>query len=177
MGTKKEQPKVIPLPAVRNTYDAKSAHGENYVGRQIRAARKARGLTIPALAEKLENCCKYIANEKAAIEGLKAEEDRIKARRQAKENAVDRLKKLMADAMNMAGEKKLPCGTFTCSIQANPPKTVIDVSLADIPTKYLIPQLPKVDTKALAADLKNPETADGLASIAHLEQGESLRIR
>ena len=53
MGTKKEQPKVIPLPAVRNTYDAKSAHGENYVGRQIRAARKARGLTIPALAEKL----------------------------------------------------------------------------------------------------------------------------
>lgn len=129
------------------------------------------------LTEKLENCCKYIANEKAAIEGLKAEEDRIKARRQAKENAVDRLKKLMADAMNMAGEKKLPCGTFTCSIQANPPKTVIDVSLADIPTKYLIPQLPKVDTKALTADLKNPETADGLASIAHLEQGESLRIR
>ena len=53
MGTKKVQPKVIPLPAVRNTYDAKSAHGENYVGRQIRAARKARGLTIPALAEKL----------------------------------------------------------------------------------------------------------------------------
>lgn len=129
------------------------------------------------LTEKLENCCKYIANEKAAIDGLKAEEDRIKARRQAKENAVERLKKLMADAMNMAGEKKLPCGTFTCSIQANPPKTVIDVSLADIPTKYLIPQLPKVDTKALAADLKNPETANGLASIAHLVQETSLRIR
>ena len=129
------------------------------------------------LAEKLENCCKYIANEKAAIDGLKAEEDRIKARRQAKENAVERLKKLMADAMNMAGEKKLPCGTFTCSIQANPPKTVIDVSLADVPAKYLIPQLPKVDTKALAADLKNPETRDELATVAHLEQGESLRIR
>lgn len=129
------------------------------------------------LTEKLENCCKYIANEKAAIDGLKAEEDRIKARRQAKENAVERLKKLMADAMNMAGEKKLPCGTFTCSIQANPPKTVIDVSLADVPAKYLIPQLPKVDTKALAADLKNPETRDELATVAHLEQGESLRIR
>ena len=129
------------------------------------------------LADKLENCCKYIANEKAAIDGLKAEEDRLKARRQAKENAIERLKKLMADAMNMAGNRKMPCGTFTCSIQANPPKTVIDVSIADIPDKYLIPQLPKVDTKALAADLKNPETANGLASIAHLEQGESLRIR
>ena len=129
------------------------------------------------LAAKLENCCKYIANEKAAIDGLKAEEDRLKARRQAKENAIERLKKLMADAMNASGNKKLPCGTFTCSIQANPPKTVIDVSIADIPEKYLIPQLPKVDTKALAADLKNPETSGDLAAIAHLEQGESLRIR
>ena len=129
------------------------------------------------LAAKLENCCKYIANEKAAIDGLKAEEDRLKARRQAKENAIERLKKLMADAMNASGNKKLPCGTFTCSIQANPPKTVIDVSIADIPDKYLIPQLPKVDTKALAADLKNPETSGELATIAHLEQGESLRIR
>lgn len=129
------------------------------------------------LAEKLENCCKYIANEKAAIDGLKAEEERLKARRQAKENAIDRLKKLMADAMNMAGNKKMPCGTFTCSLQANPPKTVIDVSIADIPEKYLIPQLPKVDTKALAADLKNPETRDELATVAHLVQETSLRIR
>ena len=129
------------------------------------------------LKDKLENCCKYIKNEQALIEGLKAEEDRLKARREAKENAIDRLKKLMADAMKTAGEKKLPCGSFTCSIQANPPKTVIDVSIADIPEKYLSPQLPKVDTKALAADLKNPETKKELATIAHLEQGESLRIR
>lgn len=135
------------------------------------------GTATDDLKDKLENCCKYIANEKAAIEGLKAEEDRLKARRQAKENAVDRLKKLMADAMNVAGEKKLPCGSFTCSIQANPPKTVIDVSIADIPEKYLIPQLPKVDTKALAADLKNPETSKDLAAVAHLEQSSSIRIR
>ena len=127
------------------------------------------------LADKLENCCKYIANEEATIEAFKAEEDRIKARRKAKENAVDRLKKLMFDAMNTAGIKKQACGTFTCSVQANPPKAVIDVSLADIPSDYLIPQLPTVDKKKLLADLK--ADPDALASIAHLEQGESLRIR
>lgn len=129
------------------------------------------------LAIKLENCCKYIANEEAIIDGLKAEEDRLNARRKAKENAVARLKTLMYEAMNASGNKKLPCGTFTCSIQNNPPKAVIDVSVADIPTKYLIPQLPKVDTKAILADLKNPDTKDELATVAHLEQGTRLAIR
>ena len=127
------------------------------------------------LADKLENCCKYIANEDAVIEGLKAEEERLHAKRKAKENAINRLKILMREAMNTAGEKKLACGTFTCSVQANPPKAVIDVSLADVPTKYLIPQLPTVDKKAVLADLKaDPEA---LAPWAHLEQGESIRIR
>lgn len=127
------------------------------------------------LKEKLENCCKYIANEEATIEGLKAEEARIKSRRQAKENSIKRLKLLMADAMNAAGEKKLECGTFNCSIQNNPPKVVIDVSVADIPEKYLIEQLPAVDKRALLADLKADPWK--LAHIAHIEQGESLRIR
>lgn len=127
------------------------------------------------LAEKLENCCKYIANEKAIIAGLKAEEERIYARRKAKENALERLKALMLDAMTAAGEKKLACGTFTCSVQANPPRAIIDVAVADIPTKYLIPQAPTVDKKAILADLK--ENPSALASIAHLEQAEGIRIR
>ena len=53
MDTKKKQPKVIPFLAAAGKYDAKSAHESNYVGYQIRAARQAKGLTIPALAEKL----------------------------------------------------------------------------------------------------------------------------
>lgn len=127
------------------------------------------------LKEKLENCCKYIANEESIIDGFKAEEERLHARRKAKENAISRLKILMREAMNTAGEKKMECGTFTCSVQNNPPKAVIDVSLADVPTKYLIPQLPTVDKKTLLADLK--ADPDALANIAHLEQSESIRIR
>ena len=53
MGTKKQQPKVIPFAAGSGKYRAGKAREENHVGLQIRAARKAKGLTIPALAEKL----------------------------------------------------------------------------------------------------------------------------
>ena len=127
------------------------------------------------LADKLENCCKYIKNEEATIDGLKAEIDRLTARKKAKENAIDRLKGLMRDALEAAGERKLPCGTFTCALQANPPKAVIDASVADIPTKYLIPQAPTVDKKLLLADLK--ANVEGLEAFAHLEQSESIRIR
>ena len=51
------------------------------------------------LADKLENCCKYIKNQEAIISGLKDEEARIKAKRQALENGVDRLKDLMKSAI------------------------------------------------------------------------------
>ena len=43
------------------------------------------------LSIKLENCCKYIKNEEAVIAGLKEEEERLNARRKAKENAIKRL--------------------------------------------------------------------------------------
>lgn len=126
------------------------------------------------LAEKLENCCKYIKNQETVIAGLKEEEKRLSTKRKALENGIERLKYLMQRAMTAAGEKKITCGTFTTSIQANPPKAVIDTELANIPERYLVAQDPTIDKKLMLADLK--EGAD-LEGIAHLEQGESLRIR
>ena len=127
-----------------------------------------------SLTDKIENCCKFIKNEEALIAGLKDEEKRLKERRQAKENSVKRLKDLMFRAQKASGEKKLQCGTFTTSIQANPPSCVIDTELSNIPEKYLIPQEPTVDKKSILADLKDGADLEG---IAHIEQGESLRIR
>ena len=118
-----------------------------------------------SLAYKIENCCKYIKNEEAEIAGFKEEEKRLKERRQAKENGVKRLKELMYKAQKASGEKKLQCGTFTTSIHTD---------LSNIPEKYLIPQEPAVDKKSILADLKDGADLDG---IAHIEQGESLRIR
>ena len=127
------------------------------------------------LADKLEGYCKFIKNLESDIAGLKAEEARIKARRQTMENTVDRAKEAMKKAMNTAGEKKLPAGSFTVSVQANPPKVVIDEQyLENIPEKYLIPQEPTINKKAMLEDLKAGENLEGLA---HMETGESLRIR
>ena len=127
------------------------------------------------LADKLENCCKYIKNEEAVIAGLKEEEERLNARRKAKENAIKRLKQLMQDAMNAAGEKKLPCGTFTVSIQNNAPSVVMDEQYVEnVPAEFLRMREPEVDKKKILEALKDGKNLDGLA---HLQQTASIRIR
>ena len=127
------------------------------------------------LADKFENCCKYIKNCEAEIAGLKAEEERLKARRQAKENAEKRLKELMKQTMLAAGEKKLQCGTFTTSVQNNAPSVVVDEQyIENIPSEYLRIKEPEIDKKKLGEDLKAGKNLEGLA---HLEVTQSLRIR
>lgn len=127
------------------------------------------------LADKLENCCKYIKNTEAEIAGLKAEEERLYARRKTKENAIKRLKELMKMAMNAAGEKKLVCGTFTTSLQDNAPSVVLDESyIENIPQEYLRIKEPEVDRKKMLEDLKAGKNLEGLA---HLEVTSSIRIR
>ena len=127
------------------------------------------------LADKLENCCKYIKNCETEITGLKAEEERLNVRRKAKENAVKRLKDLMKQAMLAAGEKKIQCGTFTTSVQNNAPSVVVDEQyIENIPAEYLRIKEPEIDKKKLGEDLKAGKNLEGLA---HLEVTQSLRIR
>lgn len=126
------------------------------------------------LTDKLENCCKYIKNCETEIAGLKAEEERLNARRKAKENAVKRLKELMKMAMLAAGEKKIQCGTFTTSVQNNAPSVVLDEQyMENIPEEYLVHKT-DINRRQMLEDLKAGKDLEGLA---HLEVGQSLRIR
>ena len=131
--------------------------------------------TEEELSVKLEGYCKFIRNLESDIAGLKEEEKRLSARRKTMENTVERAKEAMQHALNVSGEKKMACGTFTVYIQSNPPKCVIDTEIAQIPGKYLVQSEPTVDKKLLLNDLKSEEA--GLEGIAHIEQGESLRIK
>ena len=127
------------------------------------------------LAVKLEGYCKFIKNLESDIAGLKEEEERLNARRKAKENAIKRLKALMQDAMTAAGEKKIQCGTFTTSIQNNAPSVVVDEQyIENIPEEYLRIKEPEIDRKKMLEDLKAGKDLEGLA---HLEVKQSLRIR
>lgn len=131
------------------------------------------------LADKLEDYCKVIKNFEAEIAGLKAEEKRLKERRQVKENAIDRMKEAMKMSLETAledsPEKKMTCGTFTCAIQNNPESLILDEEhLEKIPMEYLKFTEPEIDRAKMKADLKAGKKLDGLA---HLESSTSLRIR
>lgn len=123
---------------------------------------------------KLENCCKYIKNEEATIEGLKEEEKRLKARRTAAENRVARLQVLMKNVMNIAGERKLKCGTFAVSVRTNLGSVVLDTEdFSKIPSDYLRYKDPEVNKQKVKEDIKNGKVLD----FAHLEPSESIQIR
>lgn len=131
--------------------------------------------TKEELSIKFENYCKVIRNIENNIAGLKAEEDRMSARRKAMENNIKAMKTRMLDAMVTTDTKKIDGELFTISRQKNPVSVVMDVNyIEDVPEKYLIEQDPKIDKKKLAEDLKAGVELDG---IAHLEQGEGIRIK
>lgn len=102
---------------------------------------------------------------------LKDEIDRLNNRRTAIENNIKSMKEALQGAMYITGKAKFKTSLFSFSIQKNPPKLVIDNPDA-IPTEFLIPQEPKIDSKAIKDLLKDKELP-----YAHLEQSESLRIR
>ena len=127
------------------------------------------------LKDKFENCCKYIKNLDSDIAGLKEEEKRIKAKRQALENGKERLKALMLRAQKASGEKKLQCGTFTTTLQANPERVVMDEPLIEnIPEEYLKFKEPEVNLSKIKEDIK---AGKDLSALAHLERTQSVRVR
>lgn len=112
---------------------------------------------------------------KGQIETVKKEEERLKARRQAMENKVETMKKTLEAAMIITGKTKFKTALHSFGIQKNPPSVVMDESyIENIPEQYLIIQEPKIDRKAILADLKAGVDLEG---IAHIEQTEGLRIR
>ena len=135
-------------------------------------------VAVGDLSAKLEGYCKFIKNLESDIAGLKEEEKRLNTRRKTMENTIERAKAAMQNAMRIAGEKKMPAGTFTVSLQQNPPKVVLDEPyIENIPEKYLVPQEPTINKKLILEDLKEGFVIPELEGVAHLETGESLRIR
>lgn len=120
---------------------------------------------------KADNCAKLIQELNGSASTLDAEIDRLKKRRDVLVSNAQNLKKYIESAMIATGKKKFKTDLFGFNIQKNPPRVVIDRE-EDIPEEYWIAQQPKLDNTALKKWLK-----DNKADFAHLEQGESLRIR
>lgn len=110
---------------------------------------------------------------KAAI--IKAEAERLKNWLSAIERNRKILKMALQESMIATGKRKFETDFFRFSITKNPPSVVMDeYYIGNIPEEYLKYKDPEIDRKKILADLKAGKDLDG---IAHLEQGESLRIR
>jgi len=121
---------------------------------------------------KAENTAIIISELTAEAAKIKAEETRLAERRKALENHAASLKAALYNAMKATGKEKFKTTLYSFNIQKNPVKLVIDDE-NKVPKKYYIPQPPKIDTTKLKEDLK----AGAVRKYAHLEQGESLRIK
>lgn len=121
---------------------------------------------------KAENTAKVLRELEGMAAALKAEETRLNARRKSIENNVERIKAGLYNAMKATNKTKFRTDLFSFNIQKNPAKLVIDDE-SKIPKKYFVPQPAKLDTAKLRDDLK----AGAVRKYAHLEQGESLRIK
>ncbi len=131
-----------------------------------------------ALEVKADGYGRVIRELEAFVAGLSAEMDRMAAKKRGAENSIARMKESLKTAFLATGTTKLKTELFTFNVQKNPAKVVID-NPDRLPERFLLPQPPKIDTARLRNELKEaylPESED-FSGIAHLEQGESLRIR
>lgn len=125
------------------------------------------------IEEKADGYAKVMRQIEYDMATLTTEEARLRNRRKAMENNLRRMKERLEDAMVSTGKTKFKTDLFSFAIQKNP-KTVMIDDISRLPKEYLIEQEPKVDKAKLKADLSAGITLEG---IAHLEQGESLRIK
>jgi hypothetical protein len=100
---------------------------------------------------------------------LKAEIDRLTARKRVIDNNIDRMMESLKNGLIAAGKPKFKTDLFSFNIQKNPPKVVID-DATKIPEGFLIPQPPKVDAAAIKKSLKDADEQIFWQGIAHLEQ-------
>ena len=128
-----------------------------------------------ALEDKAEGYAKVIRTLEGDAAACDAESKRLRNKKQTIENNIKRMKAALQYAMQATGKTKFKTALFSFGIQKNPAAVVMDEGyLENIPDRFLIPQDPQIDKKAIKEALKAGEDLEG---IAHLEQTESLRIR
>ena len=127
------------------------------------------------LEDKADNYAKVIRQIESDVNGLKAEIERLQARKTAAQNNIDRMKANLEQMMIATDKTKFMTELFSFGIQKNPAKVVMDEQyIENVPEEYLKYKDPEIDRKKIAEDLKAGKDLNG---IAHLEQSESLRIR
>lgn len=101
--------------------------------------------------EKLESYCKVIRQLEADAEALKAEKEKIDAKKKTVENSIARMKSAVLDFMSVQNVKKSKAGIFTVSTSESKAVNISDEN--KVPARFLIEQAPKIDKSAIRAEL------------------------
>lgn len=120
-----------------------------------------------AKAEKVENIACYIKNLDAEVEAYKTEEDRLRKRRQALENKANRLRKYLADNLEITDKYDTP--RCRVSFRKSTKVSIPDESV--IPKKYLKVKT-EVDRTTIKSLLKEGKKIKG----ATLEDNYTLQV-
>lgn len=126
-----------------------------------------------SLEEKADSYAKVMKELQAKEVGIDAEIKRLQAMKKNLTTNEDRIKDTLQMMMEATGKTKFKTSLFSFGIQNNPPKVVVDKGIDDLPLEYLVPQDPTINKTLIMEKLKAGEVLE----FAHLEQGQSLRIR
>lgn len=124
------------------------------------------------IKEKADGYAKVIKELDWETDKLTAEIKRLTDRKNTIQNNIAYMKQSLKEAMTVTGNLKFRTDLFSFNIQKNPPTLIVD-NEETIPSKYLIPQEPKIDKKAIIDFIKNGNKV----TYAHIEQSEGVRIR
>lgn len=127
--------------------------------------------------QKLEGVALWIKDLKAEAEAVKAEADKLTARKKSLENKIDGLKQWLLYALNGEKLKTARCNVY----QTHSQKVVIDDEKALVDMlmtspfgeKFLRVKEPEIDKNALKDSMKQGYEYE----FAHLEQTESVVIK
>jgi hypothetical protein len=114
-----------------------------------------------------------VAEIDALSEAIKAQSDKLRSRRDRLEIQAELLRAAITSAMQTAEIDKIELPSHTLTIKATPAKAVI-TDEAEIPSKFFVPQDPKLSLKAVGDALKAGETIPG-ATLSN--GGSTLQIR
>lgn len=131
------------------------------------------------LVRKAENVAVYIKNMEAEAKTLKAEEDKLKARRQAKEGSAKRMREYLMDCMKQANISKIDEPKAVISLRNNPESVEISDETEFIGwasaehDDYLRYKAPEINKTAV----KNALKSGAEIPFASLTRSQSLTIK
>ena len=130
---------------------------------------------IERMATKADDTGRFIRTREALAETIKLEEKRLKARREAIEKRLKRLKEYLVFAMQRMSRLKIEGDMFTLAVQNNPASVKVGVAPEELPEQYtrLIPAELCADKALILEALKQGTVVAG----CELEQGAHLRVR